>query len=640
MRRRLLRIAALALVAASFLLGASTAAAQTDGEDIQIVDVDTSALPVVTMAVAVPGSFEGEDLSVDSFAVAENGSEVELKAGRDTDRLDVMLVLDTSGSMKGAPLNQAIASARSFVDQIDPSARVGLVTFSDSPTLQSPLTTSRAAISSRLGSLGATGETALYDGIRLGAQGFDDPDARKVVVLLSDGADTASAATAQDAAATLAGSGAELFSIPLQSSDADFEALKGLTDDVDGRWLPANEPAALQAAYDEVAARLNNRWVLQWNSNRKGPVELAVSVASGGEVAATTTSVNYGDAAAGTAGSDAAATQVIDEAVEAEEVSGSWLDTWGRWIGIGCIAVAVALAALALNNSGTPVRRLAAELGARRPQHGARESIKDARGRVVDATERLMARQGRQGGVDRALERAGMDMRPGEYVSLVAGITFLAVVGLALLQFFLIALIVAVLGVVIGLLYPKLRAERRSAKFLGELDSALTTMAGSLRAGYGLPQALDLVARETEGPISEEFTRVVMETRLGRDVIESLQGVDERIGASDFSWVVKAISIHRELGGDLAEVLDNVAGTIRDRNRLRATVKALAAEGRLSAYILLALPVFVFLWVFFTSEGYYSNLTEEPLGWIMIIGTLISVAIGSFWMSRIVKVKF
>jgi tight adherence protein B len=199
---------------------------------------------------------------------------------------------------------------------------------------------------------------------------------------------------------------------------------------------------------------------------------------------------------------------------------------------------------------------------------------------------------------------------------------------------------VGVLGVVIGMLYPKVRAERRSAQFLGELDSALTTMAGSLRAGYGLPHALDLVARETEGPISEEFTRVVMETRLGRDVIESLQGVDERIGTSDFSWVVKAISIHRELGGDLAEVLDNVAGTIRDRNRLRATVKALAAEGRLSAYILLALPVLVFLWILVTGDGYYSNLVEEPIGWIMIITTLVSVSIGAFWMSRIIKVKF
>ena len=108
-------------------------------------------------------------------------------------------------------------------------------------------------------------------------------------------------------------------------------------------------------------------------------------------------------------------------------------------------------------------------------------------------------------------------------------------------------------------------------------------MAGSLRAGHSLLRAVDSVASEADAPTSEEFARIVNETRVGRDLNDALDEVAERMGSDDFTWVAQAIAIHREVGGNLAEVLDAVGHTIRERNAIRRQVKALAAEGKLSA---------------------------------------------------------
>ena len=132
------------------------------------------------------------------------------------------------------------------------------------------------------------------------------------------------------------------------------------------------------------------------------------------------------------------------------------------------------------------------------------------------------------------------------------------------------------------------RADRRRARFSDQLGDTLQLLAGSLRAGYGLLQAIDAVAQEAEEPTRQEFRRLVIETRLGRDLTDALHSMADRVGGEDFEWVVQAIEIHREVGGDLAEVLDTVAGTIRERNQLHRQVKALSAEGRLSAYVLMA----------------------------------------------------
>ena len=143
-------------------------------------------------------------------------------------------------------------------------------------------------------------------------------------------------------------------------------------------------------------------------------------------------------------------------------------------------------------------------------------------------------------------------------------------------------------------------------------------MAGSLRAGHSLLRAVDSVSQEAEAPTSEEFSRIVNETRVGRDLNDALDEVAERMGSDDFTWVAQAIAIHREVGGNLAEVLDAVGHTIRERNEIRRQVKALSAEGKLSAIVLMALPFGVTGFISLTNPGYIAKFTQSLTGYAML----------------------
>jgi tight adherence protein B len=186
----------------------------------------------------------------------------------------------------------------------------------------------------------------------------------------------------------------------------------------------------------------------------------------------------------------------------------------------------------------------------------------------------------------------------------------------------------------------KIMTARRRAKFDRQLDDTLQLLSGGLRAGHSLLRSIDAAATEAESPTSEEFARVVAENRLGRDLKDSLVDVAHRMKCEDFDWTAQAIEIHREVGGDLAEVLDHVAETIRERSQIKGQVRALSAEGKLSAYILVALPIGIFLFLQISSPGYTGVLFTNPLGWVMLIGAVVMLSLGAFWLSRVIKIKF
>jgi tight adherence protein B len=165
-------------------------------------------------------------------------------------------------------------------------------------------------------------------------------------------------------------------------------------------------------------------------------------------------------------------------------------------------------------------------------------------------------------------------------------------------------------------------------------------LAGGLRAGHSLLRSVDAVAQEADSPTSEEFARLVNESRLGRDLKDSMLDAAKRLKSEDFDWTGQAIEIHREVGGDLAEVLDHVGETIRERSEIKGQVKSLSAEGRISAYILVALPVGMFIYLSAASPDYVGILYSNLLGWVMIGMSFVLITIGSWWLSRVVKIKF
>lgn len=260
---------------------------------------------------------------------------------------------------------------------------------------------------------------------------------------------------------------------------------------------------------------------------------------------------------------------------------------------------------------------------------------------ATDGIDALLRRRGAAGATGAtALERAGLKMRVQDFV-------FLVVV--AMVVAFALGLLLGgpLLGLLFALLTPvgawallSVLESRRRAAFADQLDDSLQLMATSLRAGHSLLQALASVAREAEEPTASEFARVLNETRVGRDLAPALDETAARMGSQDFVWVTQAIAINREVGGNLAEVLDGVGATIRERNQIRRQVKALSAEGKLSAYVLMALPFGIGGFLFISNPSYILTLTESMLGWGMIVAGIVMLIVGGIWLSKVVTIKF
>ncbi|WP_422390426.1 type II secretion system F family protein [Arthrobacter sp. N1] len=238
------------------------------------------------------------------------------------------------------------------------------------------------------------------------------------------------------------------------------------------------------------------------------------------------------------------------------------------------------------------------------------------------------------------LETAGVKLSQAEVYLLVAlaGITGL------LLGWGLVAPVVGVLALLLapaaGHLTVSFLTGRRRRRFDAQLGDTLQLLTGGLRAGHSILRAIDAAATEADNPTSEEMRRIVAETSLGKDLLASLIDTSHRMQSEDFAWIAQAIQINREVGGDLAEVLDQVGHTIRERSEIKGHIKALAAEGKFSAYILAALPFGIALILTVISPGYVDPLFTKPLGWVMLGGAAVMMTIGGLWLRKIIDLKF
>ena len=163
-------------------------------------------------------------------------------------------------------------------------------------------------------------------------------------------------------------------------------------------------------------------------------------------------------------------------------------------------------------------------------------------------------------------------------------------------------------------------------------------MSGSLSAGLSLAQSVDTVVREGSEPICSEFRRALVEARLGVEIEDALEGVAERMESVDFEWVVMAIRIQREVGGNLSELLNNVAATIREREYLERQVSALSAEGRLSVWILGGLPPGFMAYLLMANPEYLEPLISTTIGYVMLGVMAVLEIAGILWMKKLVKV--
>jgi tight adherence protein B len=305
--------------------------------------------------------------------------------------------------------------------------------------------------------------------------------------------------------------------------------------------------------------------------------------------------------------------------------------------GLAALAAALLILTLAVLPAGpgqVPLSRLD-------PSYAPPTSALAGAGAVAGAAvERVLVKRGRLAAGAAALERAGMSATLPDFVLVVALLTIGVGIGVTLLAGLLFGLLAAVAVPLGARVFVKFKTSRRQSAFVDQLDDSLQLMASSLRAGHSIMRAMDSVSHEAASPTSEEFTRLVNETRVGRELGEALDEIAERTASEDFAWVAQAIAIQREVGGNLAEVLDAVGHTIRERNAIRRQVKALSAEGKLSAVVLMSLPFGIIGFISMTNPSYLAGFTESAVGYGMLGVAAVMMTLGGFWLKNTVKIRF
>lgn len=261
-------------------------------------------------------------------------------------------------------------------------------------------------------------------------------------------------------------------------------------------------------------------------------------------------------------------------------------------------------------------------------------------GVVVRAIEEQLKRRPTRVYRKELLELAGLQLSQADYIILVIAAAFVSGAIGSLLGGIGLGLLFALMTPYLGHVVLKVLISRRRAKFTTQLGDLLQLLSGGLRAGHSILRAIDAAAMEADAPASEEMRRIITETSLGKDMLESLTDTASRMESDDFTWIAQAIQINREVGGDLAEVLDQVNGTIRERAEIKGQIKALSAEGKFSAYILMALPIGIVLMLSVVNPGYVGLLFTEPLGWVLIGVSIILMVIGGLWLRKIIDLKF
>jgi tight adherence protein B len=307
-------------------------------------------------------------------------------------------------------------------------------------------------------------------------------------------------------------------------------------------------------------------------------------------------------------------------------------------LGLGAVAVALLLLTLVVlppGRSRVPLSRLDPALVPAAPA----SAFAGAGAAAGAAVEKALARRGRIAAGQAALERAGVATPLPEFVLAVGLLTVTSTVVLVLLGG-LPGLLLAVAVPFGARLLVRVKAARRQAAFADQLDDSLQLMASSLRAGHSLLRAVDAVSQDADRPTADEFARIVNETRVGRDLNDAMDEVAERMGSDDFTWVAQAVAIHREVGGNLAEVLDAVGHTIRERNSIRRQVKALSAEGKLSAVVLMGLPFGIIGFIYLTNPGYLAGFTESLVGYAMLGVAAVMMIVGGLWLKKTVAIRF
>ena len=634
-----MRVLALAALLVAVTAVAPSAAAQQEVPSARItgVTVEDDQLQVGFATSVGQLDTDSIELSLDGQPVEADVVSLEASGVSRT----AVLAIDSSGSMDGEPIEQAKAAAIGFIEAVPEGTLVGLVTFSGVVDVDVEPTTERAPVADAIEAIELDVDTALYDAVLVsletaGAEGF------RSVILLTDGQNSSGTATLEDAVAAAGDAGIPIDAVAL--GEADTEALAKITEASGGSLLRADEADKLVGLYEEQAQAVADEVVLVADvadvPETTGGVTVSVTAEAGGQevTANAVVALPTGDT------SEPATTGGAEASTPPAALAEPWfvpLAVAAVFLGFVGIFL-VAFGPLSRRRKDTVTKRLAVySMASKKPtevEHKESSRSSAVATQALGLADQVVKTRGIEPTLENTLSSADVPMTPAEWLLAHTGSTIAG--GLLFLLISSFNPWWALVGLLVGLAIPfvilNIRKSNREKEFSEQLPDTLTLMAGSLSAGFSLPQAVDSVVKEGLEPISGEMQKAIVEARLGVPIEEALENIAIRTQNKDFAWVVMAIRIQRQVGGNLSEILRIVAETLRERAYLRRQIRTLSAEGRISAVIIAAMPFVMLLYLLFVRPEYITLLFTETLGLVMVFGALILQLIGWFWMRKLV----
>lgn len=618
-----------AAVAAVTLAALGLAPAAAAG--VSIRGVDTSGYPEVRVTVVTSGGSAEPTLAEDGVPVSG------LRAVNLGHAKSIVVAVDDSQSMAGRSLADAGAAARAFVAAKNGNDRVQVVVFGRQAVALTRFSSSSADAEAALGGLrpDRRSGTALWDAIVRSADALaSEGQPGHVIVVVTDGRDVSSTSTFAEAVAAAHRARAAVYAIGITGPDFTPAPLRALAARTGGAYLEAASTAQLTRLYAAIGRSLDHTWQLHYVTAARPGDRLRVSATvpgAGTAVARVTVSVP------GLASSPAAAKPAFSPSV--------WTSHYAPAVLAGAVGLLVLLAAWFAGGarSGSWLRaRLAPHLG---PSERRQKVKRQGQGRAVlrgllSATETAFANVKQFRALQQLLTRADLPLLASELLYMCVGIAVViaivaAVAGLpsVLIVLFMLA------GGAAPILWVASKARSRMKAFDNQLPDMLITIAASLKAGHSFRHAIQAVVDEGADPAARELRRVLTETRLGRPMDDALADMGDRIGSKNLSFVLNAVSIQRQIGGSLAGLFDMVAETVRQRQQFVRKTRSLTATGRMSAYVLVGLPVCVALLITILSPAYMRPLWHSGTGHTLVAGALGMIAVGSLFLKKIVSFK-
>jgi tight adherence protein B len=607
-----------ALVASVLFTGAAGAAVQLKG-------VDASAYPTVRATVVTPAPTSRPP------RLLENGTPVTALLAENLGRAkSVVLAVDRSQSMKGKPFADAVAAAQAFLRAKPRADRVAVATFATTPVLLSGFTTSAEDARSSLSGIEVDAKegTTLYDSLVQSSRALaSEPYAGRVLIAVTDGNETRSAASLETAIAVARESGVSVYVIAIESARFNPTPLKQLARATGGSYRGAGSSQELAAIYASIAHELKRTWRLEYPTAARPGEQLQLKVL--------TTAGNASSALAMPGVDRGRADTLLPEGFYQA-------GTPVMALIVGMLVLLAGTFALSAARGERLRKRLAPHLGqatrrAKRKQDRERLAMFSSLFRV---TEEAFSHWRQWRTLQRMLERADLPLRTVEFVYMIVGSALVVgiIAAVTARSTFWILLAMAAGGALpYGFVWFK--GNQRISAFENQLPDLLITLAASLKAGHSFKQGLQSVVDEGREPASKELKRVLTEARLGRPMDDALQEMAARVGSKNFDFVITAVTIQRQVGGSLAGLIDMVADTVRQRQQFVRKIKGLTAMGRASAYVLMGLPFFIALVITVMNPEYMDPLYHTSTGHKLIIGGLLMMCFGAAVLRKIVAFK-